>query len=347
MVIDITSHRQIGHPSVGLVPVCPIGYGLMRLTWAPHQTPDEKAFQTILEFLNGGGKFLDSGEFYGNGPDHLHSNLELLARFFHAYPEWAEEGKCLLSVKGGINLDGGKLNAPDASIEALRKSVDSINQKLGGKKKMDLFQMARVDKRVPIEEVMKTYKILIKEGKFKHVGLSEVAADTIRRAHAVHPVSAVEIEYSPWLLDIENNGILATCEELRIPIIAYSPLGLGMLTGKIKSPDDLDPDDIRRHFDRFQPENFHHNLHLTDQFVSLAEKKKCTPVQVVLAWLLKQSELIIPIPGSTRAEGVQECFGCLKIDLSDEDVKEIRAFVNKADIRGLRYSKMHQDTLNG
>ncbi|WAR61359.1 hypothetical protein PtB15_12B44 [Puccinia triticina] len=340
MVIDSSSHRKVGQEKVELVSVCPIGYGLMRLTWGPKETPDEKAFKTILTFLNGGGKFIDSGEFYGNGPDRLHSNLQLLARFFDVYPEWIEEGKCFLSVKGGINLDGGELNDPDGSMEALRRSVDNINEQLGGKKKMDLFQMARVDKNVPIEDVMKSYKTLINEGKFKHVGLSEVSAETIRRAQAVHPISAVEVEYSPWLLDIEHNGILATCEKLRIPIVAYSPLGLGMLTGKIKSLDDLDPNDMRRHFDRFLPENFHHNLQLTDKFTSLAQKKKCTPVQLVLAWLLMQSELIIPIPGSTRAEGVEECLESLQVKLSEDEVKEIRDVVDKADIKGLRYGKM-------
>ncbi|KAI7941931.1 hypothetical protein MJO28_011958 [Puccinia striiformis f. sp. tritici] len=337
-IVDITSQRHVGHESSELFPVSPIGYGLMRLTWAPNGTPDEKAFETILAFLNGGGKFLDSGEFYGNGPDRIYANLELLARFFDAYPEWAEEGKVFLSVKGGINLDGGKMNGPDGSMEALRKSVHNINQKLGGKKKMDLFQMARVDVKVPIEDVMKTYKILIKEGKFKHVGLSEVSAETIRRAHTVHPISAVEVEYSPWLLDIEHNGILSTCEELRIPIVAYSPLGLGLLTGKIKSLDDLEPNDMRRHFDRFLPENFHHNIKLTEKFTSLAEKKGCTSVQLALAWILNQSKLMIPIPGSTRSEGVQETLDTLKVKLSEEDVQEIREFVDKADIKGLRYS---------
>lgn len=346
MAVDISSPRHLGHQNAELVPVSPIGYGLMRLTWAPNETPDKQAFQAILTFLNGGGRFLNSGEFYGNPPDRLHSNLELLARFFDTYPEWAVEGKCFLSVKGGINLDGGRMNFPDGSLEALRKSVDNINQKLGGKKKMDLFQMARVDKKVPIDEVMKHYKILIKEGKFKHVGLSEVSAVTIRRAHAVHPVSAVELEYSPWLLDIEQNGILATCEELQIPIVAYSPLGLGMLTGKIKSPDDLPADDMRRHFDRFQPENFRYNLELTDKFLWLAEKKKCSAVQLALAWLLSQSKLIVPIPGSSRPEGVQECLETLKIKLTDEEIKEIRDFVDKADFKGLRYNAMHQDSLN-
>ncbi|KAA1092573.1 hypothetical protein PGT21_007617 [Puccinia graminis f. sp. tritici] len=346
MAIDITSHRRVGHETGELVSVCPIGYGLMRLTWAPTETPDEKAFKTILAFLTAGGKFLDSGEFYGNPPDRFNSNLELLARFFDAYPEWAEEGRCFLSVKGGFNLEGGKMNHPDGSIDGLRKSVDNINQKLGGKKKMDLFQMARVDQKVPIEDVMKSYKTLINEGKFKHVGLSEVSAETIRRAHAIYPVSAVEVEYSPWLLDIEHNGILSTCEELRIPIIAYSPLGLGMLTGKIKSLDDLDPNDARRHFDRFQPENFHHNIKLTDKFISLAQKKKCTPVQLGLAWILMQSELLIPIPGSTRAEGVEESLASLKVKLSDEEVKEIRDFVDKADFKGVRYSASHKAAWN-
>lgn len=346
MTINICAPRNLGNPSGELVSCLPIGYGLMRLTWAPKETSDEQSFNAILTFLRGGGKLLNTGEFYGNPPDRINSNLELLARFFDTYPEWAEPGKCFLSVKGGINLDGGKMNAPDGTLEGLRKSVDNINQKLGGKKKIDLFEMARVDKNIPIEQVMKNFKILMDEGKFRHVGLSEVSAETIDRAHKVHPISAVEVEYSPWLLDIEQNGILAKCEELRIPIVAYSPLGLGMLTGQIKSIDDLDPNDMRRHFDRFQPENFQHNLILTEKFISLAEKKNCTAVQLTLAWILKQSELIIPIPGSSRPEGVQECLDSFKIQISEEDVKEIREFVDKADFKGLRYAENYRASLN-
>ncbi|KAI8442838.1 aldo/keto reductase [Phakopsora pachyrhizi] len=200
--------------------------------------------------------------------------------------------------------------------------------------------MARVDKDIPIKEVIKTLKTLIKEGKFKHIGLSEVSPDTICRAHAVHPISAVKMEYSPWALGIEQNGVLSTCKELGIPIVAYSPLGCGMLTGKFKSPDDLPEGDMRRHFDRFSHENFHHNLkeRLTEQIQSIAKRIGLTAAQVCLSWILSQSKIIIPIPGSTRLEGIDECLGSSKVKLEDEDLKELRRIIDGAQIKGVRYS---------
>ncbi|MBW0494129.1 hypothetical protein O181_033844 [Austropuccinia psidii MF-1] len=340
MSIDIVSNRKIAGQSLAS-----IGYGLMRLTWTPNPPSEEKAFEAILTFLKSGGNLLNTGEFYGNPPDHLNDNLELLARFFNAYPQWAQEGKCFISAKGGMNLDNGKINAPDGSMEGLRRSVENINKKLGGQKKMDLFQMARVDQTRPIEEVIKNMKVLINEGHFKHIGLSEASAQTIRRAHAVHPIAAVEVEYSPWALEIESNGVLDICKELGIVIIAYSPLGLGMLTGKIKSPDDIPLGDMRHHFERFQPENFYHNLKLAQDIEEVANRKGSTPTQITLSWLLAQCNLIIPIPGSSRAEGVKEALGSLKVQLSDEETKKIREVVDKADIKGVRYNAHHQASL--
>lgn len=339
--------RNVGYGPEKLVPVGAIGYGLMNLTWSPQETPDSQAFECILGSLNSGSTFLNAGEFYGMPPDRTYANLELLERFFDRFPEWSEDGKCFLSVKGGIVLKDGKIVGVDGSQDGLRKSVDKINEKLGGKKKMDLFQMARVDKKIEIEEVMKTLKSLISEGKFNHIGLSEVSAKTIERAHKIHPISAVEIEYSPWSLDIEKNGVLETCERLQIPIIAYSPLGRGMLTGTIKSPADIPKGDLRHDLDRFKPENFSQNLKIVEELKTIAEKKSCSTTQLCLSWILSQSKLMIPIPGSRRPEGVKESLGSLDVKLNDEELKQIRKIVDEAEIKGGRYNAHMQPGLEG
>lgn len=339
--------RQIGYGPDHLVNVGAVGYGLMGLTWRADKKSDPEAFEAILTSLKNGGNFLNAGEFYGLAPKRTYANLELLNRFFNQYPEWSENGKCFLSVKGGIEIKDGQMMGPDGSEEGLRKSVDSINNKLGGKKKMDLFEMARVDKKIEIEETMKTLKKLIDEGKFQHIGLSEVSARTIERAHAIHPISAVEVEYSPSSLDIEKNEVLATCKRLRIPIVAYSPLGRGLLTGKVKSIADIPEGDHRHHFDRFQPNNLSHNLKLLEQIKSIADKKSCTPAQLCLSWLLAQSDLIIPIPGSSRVEGVKEALNSLNVKLNENDLNQMRKVVDEADIKGGRYNEQLAVHLEG
>ncbi|POV95329.1 hypothetical protein PSHT_15718 [Puccinia striiformis] len=168
---------------------------------------------------------------------------------------------------------------------------------------------------------------MARRGKLKHVGFSEMCAETIRRAHAVHQISA-------WLLDIELNAILSTYEELRILIVAYSPSSLGLLTGKVKSLDGLGTNDMRRHFGRFLPENFHHNMKLTEKIYIISQEEGCTSVQLAWAWIPNQSKCMIPIPGSTRSEGVQETLDVLKVKLSDQDVHEIRRFGDIAGIKG-------------
>jgi pyridoxine 4-dehydrogenase len=286
---------------------------------------------------------LNSGEFYSNDPlGDPGRNLRLLARFYDKYPEYVD--KTYLSVKGG--LARGEFRA-DASEENLRASVDTINKTLGGRKKMDLFEMARVDKSRSVEEAMRNMLKLRDEGHFKDIGLSEVSAKTIRAAAAVAPIAAVEVEYSPWSLDIEHNQVLSTCKELGIPIIAYSPLGRGFLTGTIRTIDDLDKDDNRRHFDRFKPGNFEKNLKVVDDLGAVAKAKGLTPVQLILAWEIAQSEVIYPIPGSTRPEGVKESLQALKVKLTDADIKEIRGIVDSADIVGGRYNEHLAASLEG
>ncbi|EGG12566.1 uncharacterized protein MELLADRAFT_114786 [Melampsora larici-populina 98AG31] len=339
--------RYVGYGPDNLVPVGPIGYGLMNLTWTPEETPDAQAFKSIQTFLTSGNRFLNAGEFYGTGPDRTYSNLQLLSRFFDKFPEYLKEGKCFLSVKGAAILKEGRIIGVNGSEDHLRRSVKIINEKLGGKKKMDLFQMARVDKNIEIEKVMETLKTLKFEGCFSHIGLSEVSALTIERAHKVHPISAVEIEYSPWSLDIEKNGVLETCERLGIPIIAYSPLGRGMLTGTLRSPSDIPKGDIRHDLDRFKPENFAQNLKIVEKLKLISDSKPCTITQLCISWILNQSKLIIPIPGSRRPEGVQESIESIHVKLSGDELSMVRKVVDEAEIKGGRYNDHMQAGLEG
>ena len=178
-----------------------------------------------------------------------------------------------------------------------------------------------------------------REGKVKHLGLSECSAATLRRAHAVHPIAAVQIEYSPWTMDIEDPavGLLATCRELGVATVAYSPLGRGFLTGAYRSVDDLAEDDGRRMHPRFAPENFPKNLELVDRIKMLADKKGCTPGQLTLAWLMAQGEDIVPIPGTTRIKNLEENLGALKVKITPEDDKEIRQTIEGCQVHGSRY----------
>lgn len=220
---------------------------------------------------------LNTGEFYGNAP-HGHANLELFSRFFEAEPELSK--KAFISVKGGL-----KDMKADSSPENLRASVENINAILKHRK-MDLFESARQDPSIPIEQTIGVLKGLIEEGHFKYIGLSEASAATIRRAHAVHPITCVEMEYSFWSVEIEHNDVFKTCKELGIILIAYSPLGKGFLTGALKSRDDIPENDMRRHFDRFSEENFPKNLEIVKRLQVVADRKKCSLVQLAISWVV-------------------------------------------------------------
>jgi len=204
---------------------------------------------------------------------------------------------------------------------------------------VDLYYVHRIDKTVPIEETMGVLKELVQAGKIKYIGLSECSSATLRRAYAVHPIACVQIEYSPFSLDIERDeiGLLKTCRELGVAIVCYSPLGRGMLTGQIKSLDDLGENDYRRHWPRFSKENFPKNLQLVDQLTALAKKKGCTPGQLTLAWILAQGPDFIPIPGSSKIKNLEENAAAAQIKLSKEEIQEIRQASEKADVVGERY----------
>ncbi|KAJ3324043.1 hypothetical protein HDU76_013501 [Blyttiomyces sp. JEL0837] len=199
----------------------------------------------------------------------------------------------------------------------------------------------------PIEDTVRAMAELVKEGKVKYLGLSEASAATIRRAHAIHPISAYQVEYSPWTLDIEQNGIFETCKELGIAIIPYSPLGRGFLTGSFKTPEDFPADDFRRHNPRFQGEAFYKNLELVESLKKVAAKKGCTVSQLTLAWVISQApDLIIPIPGTTKAARVDENWGAKDVEITEEDEKLIRKILGEIEVAGARYTAAGMAAVN-
>ena len=295
--------------------------------------PDEKAFSVLKAALDAGVNVFNAADFYGT-PDN--NSLHLLHRYFSRYPEDAE--KVVLSVKSGI-VDMRSLKM-DSSPAAVRQSVDRANAILGGAKTIDLFGPGRVDPNTPIEDTVATLKELVAEGKIRGIQLSEVSAETIKRANAVARVDMVEAEISLWATDVFDNGVAQACADLDIVMEAHTPLGAGMLTGKIKSLDDMAPNDYHRHFPRFQPENFGANLQLVDKVGELAKKKDCTSAQLALAWIRTRggkmkSPTIIPLPGASSPERVHE--NSTEVPLSGEDFREIDSLLKSCPVAGGRY----------
>ncbi|KIM87333.1 hypothetical protein PILCRDRAFT_3825 [Piloderma croceum F 1598] len=309
------------------VTVGKIAHGLMRMTWTAVPTPDEVAFEAIkagVDTLPPDAKMiLNSGEFYAT--DGSTANLDLLARFYEKYPDYAK--KTFLSVKGKVG----------SSPENLRRSVDLINEKLRGTKKLDLYESARVDPSLPIEEAIQTLVVLKNEGKFGHIGMSESKAETLRRANAVHPIAAVEIEVSPWSYESETKKVIATAKELNIAVVAYSPLGQGIFAGTISKPEDLSADDYRRKFTRFKEENINHNLTIVNALSQLANKKGVTPAQLSISWVSSLGQHVIPLHGSSQCKRTLENLGASDIKLSAEELKEIHEILVNHEVKGDRY----------
>ncbi|KAJ6588747.1 aldo/keto reductase, partial [Mycena capillaripes] len=310
-----------------------VSHGLMMMSRDPETTDDEACFAAIkagVDRLPAGTKmFINSAEFYSNswGPQ----NLELLNRFYTKYPEYAD--KTFLSVKGAM-----RGMQPDSSMEYLRKCMDNVARALGPHKKMDLYQPARVDRTIPIEETMANLVVLLKEGHFSHIGLSECSAATLRRAHAVHPVTAAEIEVSVWAYEEETKKVIETARELNISVLAYSPIGKGFLTGKLTSIADLPANDWRAHLSRTKDGNLDHNLRLVSALPALAEKKGVTPAQLAIAWVAALGPHVIPLPGSSRAERTLENCAAGDITLSTEETAALTKMAEaaQAEVKGDR-----------
>ncbi|KAJ3055176.1 Pyridoxine 4-dehydrogenase [Rhizophlyctis rosea] len=335
------SAQQTSTPSLLGKPVGRTGFGLMGLTWAQQQTPDEQAFATMDAALATGSNFWNGGEFYGSPTPTL--NLSLINRYFTQNPEAAS--KVILSIKGGVNLSTFK---PDGSPDGIRRSIDNILSHLDGKKFLDIFECARVDTSTPIETTISAIAEYVKAGKVGGIGLSESSASTIRKAHAIHPIAAVEVEFSLFSTEILTNGVASTCAELGIPIVAYSPVGRGFLTGQIKTLSDIPEGDMRRNFERFYPENFDKNIQLVHEIEEVARRKGVTPAQLALSWVRYQSgrdgmPVIVPIPGTTKKERVEE--NAKEVELSKEDMKEIDGLLKSFTVVGGRYNK-HLDLVD-
>ncbi|CAN9091215.1 unnamed protein product [Alternaria alternata] len=316
-------------------PVGPIGFGMMgtlsctkrkrttpnrlleALTFPPPFPQFEREHQTSLlkKALDQGANLWNGGLHYGTPES---NSVHLLRYYFEKYPQDAE--KVVLNIKE----------------QALKG--------LGGAKAIDIFEMARVDPRTPIETSIKALAELVEEGKIRGIGLSEVNASTIRKAHAVHPIASVEIELSLFTPDPLHNGIMETCHELGIPVIAYSPVGRGWLTGNFKKIDDLSPNDFRiQMFDRFKPEVFDQNYKLVEAVEKVAHRKGLKTSQVAIAWVARQGA--IPIPGSTNIE--RAIMNSRLSELTDKDMEDLYKAQQTFPVAGKRYGGAHEDLLNG
>lgn len=282
--------------------------------------------------LDSGANFWNAGELYGK-PEA--NSLHLLNRYFAKYPEDAD--KVVLSIKGGTIP--GKL-VIDGTEKNIRRSIDECLKVLDGKKFLDIFEPARQDSNVPLEETMNTMAQYVKEGKIGGIGLSEVTGERIREAAVIHPIEAVEVMMNVQTPDILTDGVASTCAELKIPIIAYSPLGMGLLTAQITKASDIDPSDIRHHLPRFAPGNLEKNAVAGFELQKLAKAKGCTAAQLALAWVRSYSDThgygtIIPIPGSTTKERATE--NTIEVTLSEEEVKEVEDIMKRTEVVGSRY----------
>ncbi|KAH6666096.1 NADP-dependent oxidoreductase domain-containing protein [Halenospora varia] len=315
--------------------VGPVGYGMLGLTipWAPVEYPVAvKALKTALEQ---GANFWNGSLHYGTPQA---NSLHLIKHYFEQYPE--DANKVVLSIKGAYHPKEG----PNGSPEGIRASVEeAVNVLPPSIKPIDIFECARVDPKVPIETSIKALVELVKEGKIRGVGLSEANANTIRKAHAIYPISAVEIELSLFTPDPLHNGVTDVCHELSIPIAAYSPISRGWLTGELRKLDDLAENDFRRMLPRFKPENFDQNLRLVEAVGQIAKGKGVTTAQVAIGWVCRQGA--IPIPGSTKEARIIE--NCKPAYLTDEDMAEIQKILDTLPISGERYGGQHEAMLNG
>ena len=289
-------------------------------------TARPEGIRIIRAAVEGGVTLFDTAEAYGP-----FANEELVGQ---ALTPFREQVVIATKFGFGINPDGSRYGL-DSRPAHIREVVDASRKRLRVEK-IDLLYQHRVDPNVPIEDVAGTVKELIQQGKVKHFGLSEASAQTIRRAHAVQPLTAVQSEYSLWTRDPEHNGVLATCEELGIGFVPFSPLGAGFLTGKIDTTTTFDITDFRNRSPRFAPEARAANLALVDLLKRVAERKRATSAQIALAWLLARKPWIVPIPGTTKLHRLEENLGAADVELTLDDLDEIQNAAAKIPVLGAR-----------
>jgi aryl-alcohol dehydrogenase-like predicted oxidoreductase len=314
--------------------VSALGLGCMGMSFSYGPPKDEhEMISLIRSAVERGVTFFDTAEVYGP-----FLNEELVGKALAPF-----RGQVVIATKFGWEAnpnDGGKWNALNSRPEHIKQVVEASLQRLKTDV-IDLYYQHRVDLNVPIEDVAGAVKELIQQGKVKHFGLSEAGVQTIRRAHAVHPVTALQSEYSLWFREPEKE-VLPTLEELGIGFVPFSPLGKGFLTGKINEDTKFDSTDFRNTVPRFNPVNRKANQLVVDLLGAFAEKKKATPAQIALAWLLAQKSWIVPIPGTTKLHRLEENLGAADIELTTEDLGVIESAFSSVKPQGARYSEFHE-----
>ncbi len=306
--------------------VSALGYGCMGLSGVYGAADEADAIRLIRKAVDLGITFFDTADAYGP-----FTNEQLVGRAIDGIRD-----RLIIATKFGQQFLPDGSRRINGHPDYVRSACEGSLQRLGIDH-IDLYFQHRVDKSIPIEETVGAMARLVAEGKVRHIGLSEASAETVRRAHAVHPVAAVQTEYSLWSRDVEG-GILPTLRDLGIGFVAYSPLGRGFLTGMIRTPEDFAANDVRRQMPRFQGENFQRNLVLVDRVKDLAARKGISPAQLALAWVLSRGTDIVPIPGTRRLEKLEENIGALSVRLSPEDLRDLDQVAPVGVAQGERYA---------